>query len=72
MPPVLAEFLVVEPAEQVRVVVEPVGCLPHLVVVVPAVAGGCLLLGPLADDVQLFPAQFGDLGQVSSRFTRPA
>jgi hypothetical protein len=59
--PVLAKFCVVEPAEYVRVMVQPVGGLPHLVEVVAAVPGGGLLLGALTDDVQLFPAQLDNL-----------
>jgi hypothetical protein len=60
---VLAQFLVVQPAKLVRVVVEPVGGALHLVEVVAVVAGGGLILGSLAHDVQLLVAELHDLRQ---------
>jgi hypothetical protein len=61
--PVLAEFAVMKPAQQVRVVIQPVGGSLHLVKVMAVLAGRGFLFRPLADDVQLFPAQLHDLGQ---------
>src|SRR5260370_16551518 len=61
--PCLAELVVVEPAEQVRVMVEAVGSAPHLAEVMAVIAGRCFLLGPLTHDIQLLPAQLHDLGQ---------
>jgi hypothetical protein len=63
MPPVLAELVVVQPTEQVRVMVQPVGCAAHLVEVLAVVSSGSLLLGPLTHNVQLFLAQLHDFGQ---------
>ena len=57
MPPVLAEFGVVQPAELVGVMVEPVGGALHLVKVMTVLAGGRFLLAPLTHNAQLFPAQ---------------
>jgi hypothetical protein len=56
VPPVLAEFGVVQPAELVGVVVQPVGGALHLVKVIAVLAGGRLLLAPLTHNAQLFPA----------------
>jgi hypothetical protein len=59
---VLAEFAVMKPAQQMRVVIQPVGGSQHLVKVM-AVIAPWFLFRPLADDAQLFPTQLGDLGQ---------
>jgi hypothetical protein len=61
--PVRAEFAVMKPAQQMRVVIQLVGGPLHLCKVLAMIARRGLLFGPLADDVQLFPAQLGDLGQ---------
>jgi hypothetical protein len=58
-----AKLVVVQPARQVRVVIEPVGGSFHLVKVMAMLARRCFLLGSLAHDVQFFPVQFRDLGQ---------
>ena len=63
MPPVVAELIVVEPAKQVRVVIQTVGRPFHLVKVMAVIASRCFLLGSLAHDVQFFPAQLNDPGQ---------
>jgi hypothetical protein len=63
VPPVLAEFGVVQPAELVGVMVQAVGGALHLVKVIAVLAGGRLLLAPLTNNAQLFPAQLGDLVQ---------
>jgi hypothetical protein len=61
--PVLAEFVVVEPAEHVRVVVQPVGRVAHLLEIMTVITGGRLFFGPLAHDMQFLPAQLHDLGE---------
>ena len=63
MPPVLAEFGIVQPAELVGVMVQPVGGALHLVKVMAVLAGGRLLLAPLTHQAELFPAQLDDLVQ---------
>jgi hypothetical protein len=63
VPPVLAEFGVVQPAELVGVMVEPVGGALHLVKVMTVLAGGRFLLAPLTHNAQLFAAQLDDLVQ---------
>jgi hypothetical protein len=63
MPPVLAQFLVMQPAELMRVVVEPVCGALHLVEVMAVVASGRLFLAPFPDDVQFFVAELHDLRQ---------
>jgi hypothetical protein len=63
VPPVLAEFGVVQPAELVGVMVQPVGGALHIVKVMAVLAGGRLLLAPLTHNAQLFPAQLDDLVQ---------
>jgi len=63
VPPVLAKLVVVEPAQLVRVMIQPVGGSLHLVEVLPVIAGRRLLLASLAHDMQLFLAQLHDLGQ---------
>jgi hypothetical protein len=63
MPPVLAQFLVMQPAELMRVVVEPVRGALHLVEVMTVVASGRLFLAPFPDDVQFFVAELHDLRQ---------
>jgi hypothetical protein len=50
-----------KPAQQMRVVIQPVGGSQHLVKVM-AVIAPWFLFRPLADDAQLFPTQLGDLG----------
>jgi hypothetical protein len=57
------EFVVVEPAEHVRVVVQPVGRVAHLLEIITVITGGRLLFGPLAHDMQFLPAQLHDLGE---------
>ena len=52
--PALAEFVVVQAAQQVGVVVHPVGGVLHLVEVLTVITGRRLLLSPLPHDVQLF------------------
>ena len=56
VPPVLPEFAVMKPAEQVGVVIQLVGRGLHLVKVVPVIAGRRFLLRALADNAQFFPA----------------
>jgi hypothetical protein len=63
VPPVLAELVVVQPAQQVRVMIQPVGGSLHLVEVLPVIAGRRFLLASLTHDMQLFLAQLHDLGQ---------
>jgi hypothetical protein len=52
-----------KPAQQVRVVIQLVGGPQHLLKVMAAIARRCFFLGPLTDDAQFFPAQFGNFGQ---------
>jgi len=61
--PVLAEFAVMKSAQQMRVMIQPVGGSQHLVKVVAVIARCGFLFRPLADDAQLLPAQLGDLVQ---------
>lgn len=61
--PVLPVFTVMEPAEQVCVVIEPVGGVQHLVIVMPVIARRGFLLSPLAHYAQLLPAELDDLSQ---------
>jgi len=61
--PVLAEFAVMKSAQQVRVVIQPVGGSQHLVKVTAVIARCGFLFRPLADDAQLFPAQLDDFAQ---------
>ena len=63
MTPVLAVFAVMKPAQQMRVVIKPVGGTQHLIKVMPVIARRGFLLRPLADNTQLFLAEFDDLGQ---------
>jgi glucose-6-phosphate 1-dehydrogenase len=56
VPPPLAELVVMQPPQQVRVMIQPIRGLRHLVIVLAVVARGRLLLCPLAHDAQLFPA----------------
>jgi hypothetical protein len=63
MPPVLAEFGIVQPAELVGVMVQPVGGALHVVKVMAVLASGRLLLVPLTQYAQLFAAQLDDLVQ---------
>jgi hypothetical protein len=56
LPPVLTELAVVESAKHVRVVVQSVGGVLHLVKVMAVIACGCFLLRSLTYDVQLFAA----------------
>ena len=58
VPPLLAEFLVMQPTELVRVMVEPVRRALHLIEVMAVIAGDRLLLGPFPHDVQFFVAGF--------------
>ena len=63
MTPVLAEFTVMKPAQQMRVVIQLVGGTQHLIKVMPVIARRGFLLRPLADNAQLFLAELDDLGQ---------
>jgi hypothetical protein len=63
MAPVFAEFVVMQTAQQVRIVVQPIGGIAHLIKIVAVIARGCPLLGPFADDAQLLTAEFGHLRQ---------
>ncbi len=54
--PVLAEFAIMKPAQQMRVVIQPVGGTQHLIKVTAMIARRGFLFRPLADDTQLFPA----------------
>ena len=54
--PAWAEFAVMEPAELVCMVIQPVGGGLHLVEVVAVIAGRGFLFCPLADNAQFFPA----------------
>jgi hypothetical protein len=56
VPPSVPELIVMQPSQQVRVMIQPVRGPRHLVIVLAMVARGCFLLGPLAHDAQLFPA----------------
>ncbi len=56
VPPVLAEFAIMKSAQQMRVVIQPVGGTQHLVKVMAVIARRGLLFRSLADDAQLFPA----------------
>jgi len=59
MAPVLTELVVMQSAQLMRIVIEPVSGTAHLIKVVTVIAGRCALLGPLADDVQLLAAELG-------------
>jgi hypothetical protein len=61
--PALAEFVVVQAAQQVGVVVHMVGGVLHLVEVLAVIAGRRLLFGPLPHDVQLFGGRLHQPGQ---------
>jgi hypothetical protein len=61
--PVRAEFAVMKPAQQMRVMVQFVGGAQHLVKVTAVIARRSFLLRPLTDNVQLLPAQLDDFGQ---------
>jgi hypothetical protein len=61
--PVLAELVVMQPPQLVRIVVKAIGGLAHLGEVLAVIAGGCLFLSSFADDVQLLAAKFGHSGQ---------
>ena len=63
VPPSVTELVVVQASQLVRVVVQPVRGLLHLVVVLAVVACGCLFLCPLAHDAQLFAALLRDPGE---------
>jgi hypothetical protein len=63
VPPVLAQFLVMQPAELMGVVVKPVCGAFHLVEVMAVIPGDRLLLAPFAHDVQFFVAELNDLRQ---------
>jgi hypothetical protein len=52
----VTELVVVQASQQVRVVVQPVRGLRHLVVVLAVVACGRLFLRPLAREAQLVAA----------------
>ncbi len=61
--PVLAEFAVMKPAQQMRVVIQLVGGTQHLLIVTAMIARRSFFLRALTDNVQLFPAQLDDFGQ---------
>src|ERR1039458_382551 len=63
VPPAAPELVVVQFAQLVRVVVEPVSGVLHIVEVMAVLASGCLLLTALAHDRQLLPAQLGHLAE---------
>jgi hypothetical protein len=60
---VLAELIVMQSAQLVGVVIQPVGSVLHLVEVVAVLTRGRLLLAALADYPEFLSAQLGDLGQ---------
>jgi hypothetical protein len=53
--PVLPELAVMEPAQQMCVVIQPIGGAQHLVKVMAVILRRSFLLRPLADNAQLFP-----------------
>jgi hypothetical protein len=61
MPPAIGILGVVQPVELVRVVVQAIGGRLGLVIVLSVVAGRCLLLGALPDNVKLLARQLDDL-----------
>jgi hypothetical protein len=63
MTPVLPEFAVMKPAQQMRVVIQSVGSPQHLLKVMTAIARRSFFLSPLTDDAQFLPAQLGNFGQ---------
>ena len=56
MAPAPAELIVVQPPQQVRVMIEPVGRAFHLMEVMAMLARRCLLLRALAHDAQFLAA----------------
>jgi hypothetical protein len=52
-----------EPAQQMRVVIQLVGSPQHLLKVMAAIARRSFFLGPLTDYAQFLPAQLGNFGQ---------
>jgi hypothetical protein len=56
---VLAELVVMQAAQQVRMVVELVSGTEQLVKVVAMIAGRCPFISPFTDDAQLLLAEFG-------------
>ena len=61
--PALAEFAVMKPSQQMRVMIQLVGRTQHLLKVTAVIARRGFFLGPLTDNAQLFPAQLDDFGQ---------
>jgi hypothetical protein len=59
MAPVLAELVVMQATQQMRIVVKLVRGTAHFIKIVAVIAGWRLLLSPFADDAQLVVAEFG-------------
>jgi hypothetical protein len=66
---VLPEFAVMEPAQQMCVVIQPIGGAQHLVKVMAVIPRRSFLLRPLADNAQLFPERAAGRGSAGVRLS---
>jgi hypothetical protein len=63
VPPTIFVLGIVEPTDEVGIVVESVSRDLRFVVILAVITGGGLLLGPLSNDSELFVGMFNDLLQ---------